>query len=123
LLAGLVVAMLPMATVHAGTLPAGARAEIDALLLQLAASGCQFKRNGSWHTAGDARAHLLKKFEYLADKQAVGSTEQFIERAATRSSVSGQAYWVKCGDAAAQPSGDWLSGELRSLRAKARKHD
>jgi hypothetical protein len=113
--------MLPVAAVHAAALPAGARAEIDALLSQLAASGCQFKRNDSWHTAGEARAHLLKKLEYLADKQAVGSAEQFIERAATRSSVSGKAYWVKCGDAAAQPSGDWLGAELRALRAKARE--
>ena len=92
------------------------RAEIDALLDKLAASGCTFNRNGSWHDAAEARAHLLEKLAYLEGRRLVQTTEQFIERAASGSSVSGRPYLVKCGDAAPVESGTWLSAELRSLR-------
>jgi hypothetical protein len=93
-----------------------ARGEIDSLLTRLAASDCQFKRNGTWHAAGEARAHLQRKLDYLVDKGAVASAEQFIERGATKSSVSGQAYLVKCGGNPAVPSGQWLRSELQALR-------
>lgn len=112
--------LLALATsASAAPLGSAARGEIDALLARLATSGCQFKRNGTWHSATEARAHLVKKLDYLARRGAVSSAEQFIERAATQSSVSGEAYAVKCGDAPARASADWLSSELRALRAKA----
>src|SRR5574340_143526 len=101
----------------AATLPPAARVEISSLLLRLAASGCQFKRNGAWHTADEAKAHLQRKLDYLVDRGAVASAEQFIERAATKSSVSGEPYLVKCGSNPAMPSGKWLYSELQSLRA------
>ena len=74
--------------VYATSLPPAARGEIEGLLSRLAASGCQFKRNGSWHTAVEAQAHLRHKLDYLENKGAVASTEQFIERAATQSSMA-----------------------------------
>jgi hypothetical protein len=49
----------------------------------------------------------------------VASAEQFIERAATRSSVSGEAYWVRCGSAPPQLSAVWLGAQLQALRAAA----
>ena len=100
-----------------------ARGEIEVLLSRLAASGCQFKRNGSWHTAVEAQVHLRRKLDFLADKGAVASTEQFIERAASQSSMSGQAYQVKCGGQAPVASGAWLSAELKRLRAGANKSE
>ncbi|MBT9569389.1 MAG: DUF5329 domain-containing protein [Thiobacillus sp.] len=103
---------------QADPVPAAARAEIGALLSKLAASECRFKRNGSWHTSIEARDHLQRKFDYLAEKGAVNSAEQFIERAATRSSLSGQAYKVQCGNHAAVPSGAWLTSLLRTLRTQ-----
>lgn len=115
----LLAALLSVSQGHAAALSPADRAEIDTLLARLAASGCQFKRNGAWHTAEEARAHLARKLEYLADRRAVGSAEQFIERAATRSSVSGQPYLVRCGAAPAVPSGAWLDAELQALRAGA----
>lgn len=114
--AGLLAALLS-APLQAAPLTAPARAEIDALLARLAASGCQFKRNGAWHTADAARQHLRRKFDYLVDRGQVASAEQFIERAASRSSVSGAAYEVRCGDRPPTASGPWLHGELRALRA------
>ena len=98
------------------------RAEIDALLAKLSSSGCEFNRNGSWHSAADARSHLLGKLQYLERKSLVQSTEQFIERGASGSSVSGKPYLVKCGSAAPIESTIWLSAELKVLRASANAH-
>ena len=69
-------------------------------------SGCTFIRNGSEYPAAEARAHLQKKLDYLERKDLVASSEDFIERAATQSSLSGKPYH----------SADWLNQELRRLR-------
>jgi len=61
-----------------------ARGEIEVLLSRLAESGCQFLRNGNWYPAGEAQVHLRRKLDYLVDKGAVASAEQFIERAAAK---------------------------------------
>ena len=92
------------------------RAEIAHLLRYLETSGCQFQRNGSWYPAARAASHLEQKYEYLLKKGLVTSAETFIERAATESSASGKAYAVKCGDAAAVPSAEWLRAELQRFR-------
>jgi hypothetical protein len=115
-LTSLLAALLFVSPVHADPLSAVARGEIEALLSRLAASGCQFERNGTWYAAAEAQAHLQRKLDYLADRGAVASAEQFIERAATKSSMSGQAYRVKCGPQPAVPSGQWLYPELQALR-------
>lgn len=101
----------------AAPLTTGAQGEIDALLARLAASGCQFQRNGSWHAADAARAHLRRKLDHLVDKGLVANAEQFIERAASRSSTSGSPYRVRCGDRPPMASAAWLHAELRVLRA------
>lgn len=104
---------------HAASLPAQSRAEVDALLANLQASGCTFNRNGSWYSASEAQAHLMKKLEYLEDKGLVDSAEQFIERAASGSSLSGKPYLVKCGATPPVESRTWLSTQLKSLRNQA----
>ena len=48
--------------------PPASEAEIQHLLDYLGDSGCQFFRNGAWHPARDARAHIQKKYAYLLDK-------------------------------------------------------
>jgi hypothetical protein len=95
------------------------RAEIDAQLGKLQTSGCQFNRNGSWYSGAEAKSHLLRKLEYFEDKGNVQNTEQFIELAASKSSSSGKPYQVKCGNAAAVPSRQWLTVELNAIRAAA----
>ena len=103
----------------AADLPATSRAEIDALLNRLGASGCQFNRNGSWYSSADAKAHLAKKFNYLMEKNKLDGTEQFIKLAASSSSMSGTPYQVRCGDSQPVASQTWLTTELQTLRAKA----
>lgn len=93
------------------------RVEINLLLERLQSSGCQFNRNGTWYTAPEAKAHLLKKLEYLEKRGSVQSTEQFIDLAASKSSVSGEPYQVMYGNAAPVESKVWLIEELQAVRS------
>ncbi|MCZ8014467.1 MAG: DUF5329 domain-containing protein [Limnobacter sp.] len=104
---------------HATAAPTSApvRAEIEALLTKLQASGCQFNRNGSWYTGSEAKAHLLRKLEYVEGKGTVQSTEHFIELAASKSSFSGRSYQVRCGGQAPVASQVWLIQQLAVVRA------
>ena len=108
-----------IASAGAAPLPPAARAEVDALLTRLQASGCEFNRNGSWYGGADARAHLLKKLEVLEGKDMVATTEQFIARGASSSSMSGTPYLVRCAGQAPVESAKWLTGELQAVRARA----
>jgi hypothetical protein len=103
----------------AASLDPATTAEIGELMTRLEASGCEFQRNGTWHTGAEAKAHLMRKLKYLEDRGAVQSTEQFIEQAASGSSSSGQPYWVRCGKSAPVTSGAWLTSQLQAMRAPA----
>lgn len=89
--------------------------EVGALLAFVESSGCAFIRNSSAHSPKDARAHLQKKFDYLQDKGLLDSAEDFIARAASESSFSGEPYKVNCAGQE-QLSADWLKRELQRLR-------
>lgn len=93
-----------------------ARAEIDQLFAFLGASSCEFNRNGSWYSAAQAVAHLRNKHDYLDKKGLAKTAEQFIERGASRSSVSGKPYLVRCGDGIAVESGPWFTKALVRIR-------
>jgi hypothetical protein len=102
---------------QAAPLPPAARAEVDALLNRLQSSGCEFNRNGSWYGGAEAKAHLLKKLEALEGKDLVHTAEQFIERGASSSSMSGKPYLVRCAGQATVESAQWLRAELQAVRA------
>jgi hypothetical protein len=89
--------------------------EIEGLLDFVERSECQFVRNGSEFPGPRARAHLEKKLNYLEDKNMVSSAEDFIDLAATKSSISGRAYEVRC-PAGVQPASTWLKTELQRQR-------
>jgi hypothetical protein len=120
--------LLALATAGAlcASLPAAARQdpharqEIAHLLDFVGRSGCQFERNGSWHDGAEARAHIERKYRYLLRKQLVGTTEDFIALAASKSSVSGEPYQVKCGTQQVA-SGRWMADQLKQLRANAKR--
>lgn len=113
LLAGVATAAPPGASAQAG---AKAQREIEQLIAALGASGCRFERNGSWHSAEEAQAHLRRKYAYLRKRDLAGTAEQFIERAGSRSSLSGRAYRVRCGETPATSSAQWLRERLAGLR-------
>ncbi len=91
--------------------------EINYLIGYIADSGCAFQRNGTWNDSKAAAAHVRKKYDFLAKRGHIKTTEDFVDKAATESSFSGKPYEIKCGDATAIPSGLWLSQELARYRA------
>lgn len=93
------------------------RNEVAQLLAHLESTGCRFFRNGTWHEAREARAHLQRKYDYLAKRGLISSAEDFIDRAATRSSVSGNRYRVRCGAQDAVDGAAWLNDALARQRA------
>jgi len=111
--------LLSTAAAAAGQPAPVARAEISHLFGYLEGSTCEFYRNGSWHGSREAAAHLRRKYEYLLERGLVSSAEDFIERAATQSSVSGRPYRVRCGARTAD-SGPWFRAELLRHRSSAK---
>jgi hypothetical protein len=93
-----------------------ARAEIERLLAFVASSGCQFNRNNTWYPAPEASAHLAKKERYLEEHGQIATAEDFIAKAATKSSMTGKPYSVRCGSEPAIASDEWLMAELRRSR-------
>lgn len=100
----------------ANSVDASAKAEIDHLFVYLERSGCEFNRNGSWHTAVDAAKHLKTKYDYLIKKDMLTNAESFIEKAASKSSISGKAYQVRCSGSIVVNSKEWFSEELVRFR-------
>jgi len=110
--ATMIVARLMLAAAaHAGT-----PEEIQHLLEYIGGSGCAFVRNGVESDAVAAREHIRAKYSYV--KGRVGSAEDFVRLAASRSSMTGEPYVVRCGSSQFQ-SADWLTAELRRYRGEA----
>ena len=109
--AGMVV---PMAVLAAPS--PTAKREIQALIDALSTSSCEFQRNGSWHGRDEARKHLQRKYDYLLKRDLADTAELFIERAASKSSISGRAYQVRCPGQPAQPPATWFKTKLDALR-------
>src|SRR5262245_14483437 len=100
-----------------GDMSPATQKEITQLLDRIEASNCSFGRNGSWHPPAEARKHLQMKVDYMVKRNMLGSTEEFISKAATSSSVSGQAYQIRCGAGEPMASAVWLTSELKRIRA------
>ena len=100
-------------------LAAGVRAEIDHLVAFVGASGCEFYRNGSWYEGRKGQSHISEKLAYLLNRDMIQATTDFIDKAATQSSMSGQAYKVRCNGGAEIASAKWLNDELTRFRATA----
>ena len=99
-------ALVTASVALSGVAPAGSlEDEISYLLETVAESGCTFVRNGSEHSAQNAREHMELKYGHV--KRRVRTSEQFIEYAATRSSITGREYTIRCAGVET-PSGEWL---------------
>jgi hypothetical protein len=91
-----------------------AQAEIAALLSAVGSSGCTFIRNDEPGTASAARAHLERKYRYARKK--LDSAEDFIERIASKSSMTGRPYLVECPGMPQQGTREWLLERLVEIR-------
>ena len=95
--------------------------EVGQLFAALKQSNCEFSRNGSWYNAEKASDHLQRKYDYLLKKRLVTTTESFIDLAATKSSISGKPYQVRCGKTAPISSNSWFKSQLNTVRSGGRR--
>lgn len=102
--------------------PAIAVDEINYLLGFIDRSGCKFYRNGTWYDSHRAQSHLRDKYNFLTARERIKTAEDFIEQAATRSSVSGEEYQIQCEAGPALPSNRWLHTALLDYRISLRQH-
>jgi uncharacterized protein DUF5329 len=115
-LASTAIALIWIAAAHGAPTPT-VKAEVEYLLSAVANSDCRFYRNGTWYDAKSAAAHLRYKYESLAAKGLIRDTDDFIDRAATKSSLGGQDYAIKCEGVGQMSSRQWLTDALVSYRA------
>lgn len=94
--------------------PDAERHEVTRLLEFLRTSDCVMERNGERYSGEDAYAHVKKKYDYFRDD--VDTSEEFIDYAATKSTMSGKYYLVICASDPPVRTRDWLLGELRKYR-------
>ena len=111
----LIIGLLSMPAANAVP-PQTTQTEVNYLLALIAGSDCDFYRNGSWYDAKRAEAHLRFKYDYLVAKDQITTTEDFIEKGATRSSWSGRDYEIRCHGHEAVPSSQWLLDQLARYR-------
>ncbi|SOD30246.1 hypothetical protein SAMN05518800_5853 [Variovorax sp. YR752] len=93
---------------------------IDTLIQRVSKmSAMVFLRNGNEYTAADAAKHMQAKYDYF--KKELVTAEDFIERCASRSEMTGQAYKVKLNNGTVRDANDFLNSELRTMRQAAKK--
>lgn len=88
--------------------------EVEFLLDSIGNSECTFIRNGKRHDAQKAADHLRMK--YNRGRRYATSTEKFIERLASKSSITRRPYMIECPGSEPLPTGTWLVQKLEALR-------
>jgi hypothetical protein len=84
------------------------------LLNFIAKSDCAFIRNGKSYTPKEASEHMKGKYEHF--KKEIKTPEDFIQLAASKSLVTGQAYRVKPKDGQEIECATWLGKILDDYR-------
>jgi len=79
---------------------------IQFLLKHVADSGLTFIRNSERHDAADAAEHMNSKYEYFRGK--IKTPEDFIQRCASKSLMSGKLYLVVLENGEEVRTDDWL---------------
>jgi hypothetical protein len=97
--------------------PLIAQTEISYLIGFIGSSGCEFYRNGSWYDSKAAETHLREKYTMLEASDRIRSSEDFIEQVATKSSLSGRPYQIRCVGGEVLTTNQWLYGVLARFRA------
>lgn len=108
----LIVFLLLLGSLSAHSLDSDA--EIEFLLSAIGSSGCEFSRNGSVHSAAEAESHLRMKYDN--GRRYVSSAEQFIDRLASKSSITRRPYSIVCAEGVTTLSSDWLYNKLNEYR-------
>ena len=87
---------------------------INHLLTYVEESNCVFIRNGKEYNSKEAAKHIRTKYDSFMIS--IKTPEEFIEKAASKSIISSQLYWVQCADHSPIPTAEWLTQELSNYR-------
>ena len=96
--------------------PSEQQREVHYLLEFIEGSGCEFYRNGTAYDAVRAAAHLRDKYLALDATGGIPTAEAFIDRIASRSSLTGRNYEVRCAGQDRMWTAPWLREALARLR-------
>lgn len=96
--------------------PTVAQIEVEYLLSAVASSECEFYRNGAWFDSQKASAHLRDKYTTLIAIGRFVTATDFIDKAATKSSLSGRPYLIRCAGGKPVPTNQWLREVLERYR-------
>jgi hypothetical protein len=96
--------------------PPVAQAEVEYLLTAVASSGCEFDRNGEWFDSQKASSHLRVKYDALVALGRPVTAVDFIDKVATKSSLSGRPYLIRCAGGEPAPTNQWLREVLERYR-------
>jgi len=86
------------------------------LIDHVAESGLTFIRNNDSYTAVEAAEHMNKKYQHF--RKDINTAEDFIERCASRSLLSGKAYLVINEQNEHVRTSEWLELELADYRER-----
>jgi hypothetical protein len=89
--------------------------EIAYLIDFIRHSSCTFIRNGSEYDGGEAADHIQAKYDHF--KGEIKTVDDFIDRAASKSILSGKPYEVRCAGKTIGAA-DWIRAEDANYRAK-----
>jgi len=92
------------------------KTEITHLLGYVKTTQCLYIRNGDTHNGQEAAKHIKSKYEYFESD--IDSAEDFIRLSATKSTMSGNKYHIKCPGSSKVESSQWLLEELNKYREK-----
>lgn len=100
--------------------------KIDFLLAKIESSQMVFVRNGKEYSSAKASEHLRTKLKnaqssWFSPKKHKWTAIMFINKIATKSSLSGKFYWIKLADGSMVKSQDWLMDRLAEYK-KASKN-
>ena len=118
-IAALFISLLMLKSLHVQSADTAER-EVRLLIDAIAASHCDFNRNGRQHKAAEAAAHLEVK--YARAGRHINSADEFITQLASSSSFTGRPYLMSCeGDTL--PAEDWMIDALEQIRAHTQRTD
>lgn len=100
--------------------PASEQTLIDGLIQRVSTMrSMTFLRNGKPHDAAEAAKHMRAKFDHFKDE--IATAEDFIERCASRSEMTGKPYQVRLQDGSLRDANAFLNAELRAMRRQGKR--
>jgi hypothetical protein len=111
-----VLGWMATAGIGAAAPPLQEQTRIDKLIRHVETQkGMRFIRNGTDYSCEDAAKFLRGKMESMGNE--VTTARDFIDRIATKSSMSGKPYHVRFSDGRLIPAAQFLGDELKRLEA------